>query len=76
MKEKVHSFISTSFQLQYWKKMKIMIFYVNFLSWAYSETSQWTSFIADASLQLAFFWRMNEMMLKLSQQNLYVVDTL
>ena len=56
--------------------MKIMIFYVNFLSWAYSETSQWTSFIADASLQLTFFWRMNEMMLKLSQQNLYVVDTL
>ena len=51
-----------------------MIFYVNFVSWAYSEaSSQQTSFIGDTSLQLTFFWVTDEMMLKLSKQNLYVV---
>ena len=49
------------------EKTKIMIFYVNFVSWAYSETSSHqTSFIEDTSLQQTFFWGMNEMMLKLS----------
>ena len=54
-----------------------MIFYVNFISWAYRETSlQQTSFTVDTSLQQTLFWGTDEMLLKLSLQNLYVVDTL
>ena len=49
------------------EKTKIMIVYVNFASWAYSETSlQWTSLIVDTSLQRTFFWGTDEMKLKLS----------
>ena len=54
-----------------------MIFYVNFVSWAYSETYwQRTSFIANTFLQRTFFWGTDEMTLKLSQQNLFVAGTL
>ena len=59
------------------EKIKIMTFYVNFVSWAYSENSfvswaysensfQQTFFIADTSLQWTLFWGTDEMMLKLS----------
>ena len=59
------------------EKTKIMIFYVNFVSWAYSETSlQQKSFIVDNSLQWTFSEEQNEITLKLSLQKFYVADTL
>ena len=49
------------------EKTKIMIFYANFVSWTYRETSlQRTSFIADTSLQPTLFSGTDEMTLKLS----------
>ena len=43
----------------------------------YTETFLWrTSFIADTSLQRTLFSGRDEMTVKLSLQNLYVVDTL
>ena len=44
-----------------------MIFYVNFVSWVYSETSTHrTSLIEDTSAQRTFFLEKDEITLKLS----------